>query len=1564
VLALATVGLILPAAPAAAADPCAAPVNVIACENTKAGTPQSVWDIDGAGDEGLQGFASSMSVNVGSKVDFKIKTTARSYTIDLYRLGWYGGDGARRVASVSPSAVLPQTQPACIDDQTTGLYDCGTWKVSASWNVPSTAVSGIYIAKLTNPANGDESHITFVVRNDASTSNILFQTSDTTWQAYNDYGGQNFYWGTGGRATKLSYNRPFATRMGTTARDFLFSNEFPMLQFLERNGYDVSYASGIDTDRRGALIKNHKVFLSVGHDEYWSGQARANVEAARDAGVNLAFFSGNEVYWKTRLAPSVDGSSSADRTLVCYKETWDNAKTDPTNQWTGTWRDPRFSPPADGGRPENALTGTAYMSNDTDLAVTVSDVEGKFRLWRNTSLSSMPSGQPTALAPHTVGYESDEDLDNGFRPAGLIRLSTTTGSTPQYLRDFGSTVTPGTTTHHLTMYKAGSGALVFGAGTIQWAWGLSQNHDGDGAPADVRMQQATVNILADMKAQPTTLMSGLSAATASADTQAPTVTITSPSSGATVANGATVTVTGTASDLAGRVAGVEVSTDGGASWHAATGYASWTYTYTQQGSGAASVKARAVDDSANLGAAQTLPLVAKCPCSLFGSQVPVTSAANDASGVELGVRFKATIDGYINGVRFYKGVGNSGTHTGTVWSASGIALSTGTFANETATGWQTLQLASPVEVTAGTVYVASYFAPNGHYAADPNVFAGSDYKAPPLTAPGRPSNSLNGVYQGGHRYPDQSFNDTNYWVDVLFTTTNESPPVVSTQVPLSGSSSISATVTPSAKFSMPVDPSTVAFSLRDSTGAAIAGSTNYDATTRTATFNPSTNLVRGATYTARALATSAAGVPMATASVWSFTTAKPTPPPGICPCSIWDDATTPSTVNYDENKSLELGVRFTADVDGQVRGVRFFKGPLNAGPHLGSWGSTPAPLRTTATFSGESTSGWQTVTFSTPVAITAGTTYVASYRAPQGYYATDNGGLASAVNAEPLHTLANGGAYTYGTGYPSNSSNTNYWVDVVFTATDAAPAVASTSPSDGATSVNTGATVTATFAATIQSGSAQLVVRTADNSAVPGSATYSAVNRTITFTPTAALAEGATFTATVLGAKALSGAQMSPFSWTFRTVGLAACPCSLFDTSARPAVVDSGDNSSVELGVRFVPQVDGRVTGVRFYKSDANTGIHVGTLWSDSGTRLASVTFSGESASGWQSASFSTSVKVSAGTTYVVSYLAPKGRYSVSAGFFGSKWTNGPMEAPGGANGVYQYGPGGFPNGSYGSSNYWVDALFVPLPPTGAEPEVTGGTPIPDATSVAASVTPSATFAAAIDSASLTFGLKDSSGVSVSGATTYDAVSRTAVFSPVSALQRGVKYTASVKASSPTGATMSDSYSWSFVTAKPSPTAGICPCGIWDDATTPTTVTVNDSGNVELGVKFSADVNGQVSGIRFYKGPENTGTHTGTLWTSAGELLATATFTGESSTGWQTVTFSSPVSVIAGVTYVASYRAPVGRYAADSGGLSTPIDSGPLHTQAGGAVYTYGPGFPSNASNANYWVDVVFAATS
>jgi hypothetical protein len=615
VMVLATVGSLvmgLPT-PAQAAGPCGPPiVSPVACENTQLGNPSPDWDVSGSGDPTIQGFSTDMSVNKGGTVSFKISTPASAYSIGIFRFGYYQGNGARKIASIAPSAPLPQSQPACLNDGPTGLIDCGNWAVSAAWTVPSTAVSGVYVAVLIRPDTGGASQILFVVRDDASRSDMLFQTDDTTWQAYNQYGGNSLYLGSAptadGRAYKVSYNRPFATRgqtPGYGTSNFFFYAEYPMIRFLEANGYDLSYASGVDADRNGALIKNHKILVTAGHDEYWSGGMRNNVEAARNVGVHLAFFTGNEVFWKTRFENSIDGSATAYRTLVCYKETKSTQRLDPTPTWTGTWRDPTWSPPADGGRPENALGGTIFTVNRGSAAIAVPAAYSKLRIWRNTSVATLAAGQTATFGTNTLGYEWDEEMDNGFRPAGLFHLSSTTVNVPERLMDYGNTYAPATVTHHLTLYRAPSKALVFGAGTIQWAWGLDVNHDtqpdvGPSTP-DVRMQQATVNLFADMGVQPATLIAGLVATIASTDTTPPSSTITAPAAGSTFAPGSSVTISGTAADTGGGVvAGVEVSVDGGTSWHPATGTTSWTYTWKPQRPGSATIRSRAVDDSGNL----------------------------------------------------------------------------------------------------------------------------------------------------------------------------------------------------------------------------------------------------------------------------------------------------------------------------------------------------------------------------------------------------------------------------------------------------------------------------------------------------------------------------------------------------------------------------------------------------------------------------------------------------------------------------------------------------------------------------------------------------------------------------------------------------------------------------------------------------------------------------------------------------------------------------------------------------------------------------------------------------
>jgi hypothetical protein len=866
------------AAPAASAS-CARPANEIEAENCKEGVPATEWDVSGAGSSAIQGFATDVSVDQGSTVDFKVDTTASAFSLEIYRMGWYGGDGARLVGTVPASVTVPRDQPTCDEDQATGLIDCGNWSVSASWSVPADATSGIYFAKLVREdGTAGSSHVLFIVRDDDGQSDLLFQTSDTTWQAYNRYGGNSLYVGGPGpgRAYAVSYNRPLTIRE-YAAEDAVFNSEYPMVRWLERNGFDVSYFTGVDSDRRGAEIREHKAFLSVGHDEYWSGGQRANVQAARDAGVSLAFFSGNEAFWKTRWE---DGH----RTLVSYKETHAGAKIDPSREWTGTWRDARpFNP--EGPKPENALTGTIFTVNSGTRSIQVPAEEGRLRLWRNTTAAALAAGATETLAPETLGYEWDEDLDNGARPAGLVRLSSTTATGVEKLQDYGSTYAPGTATHHLTLYRdpngAGPDALVFGAGTVQWSWGLDSTHDRGSAPANRTMQQATANLFADMGVQAATLPQDLVPPDASTDVTPPSAAIAAPAAGGAVQQGSPVTISGTATDAGGRVGAVEISVDGGETWHPATGRASWTYSWTPSGEGHATLLARAADDSGNLGAAvqRTVIVIPRaCPCSLFAEALPSDPAQNDGQAIEVGTRFRVQSAGSITALRYYRAAGWTGIPSGRLYSAGGQLLAQVTFPPTNTVGWQQAQLSQPTAVTPGTSYVVAYYSASGHYAFSQGFFQ-TDREAAPLVAPADSAQSPNGVFRYGGTGDFSSFNASNYWADVVFVPADTTAPTVQTVTPGSEATGVARDAVVAAVFSEPLDPASLTastFGLRDTSGTVIPAALSYDAATRTARLTPTTALANGTRYTATVSAVrDLAGNVLTGTRTWSFTTVAP-----------------------------------------------------------------------------------------------------------------------------------------------------------------------------------------------------------------------------------------------------------------------------------------------------------------------------------------------------------------------------------------------------------------------------------------------------------------------------------------------------------------------------------------------------------------------------------------------------------------------------------------------------------------------------------------------------------------
>ncbi|AUT02716.1 hypothetical protein CLI64_21230 [Nostoc sp. CENA543] len=469
--------------------------NPIIIENQKVGT--TAWQLTNpATRREIEGYASLTSVNRGDTIKLFVNTKEPNYTIEIFRMGWYGGAGGRQMAAAIKRVGVKQPPP--IIDKATGLIECD-WKdpyilkIPYSPQDPTQWASGFYLAKLTGSKSGKQSYIIFVVRDDSRPADILFQSSVTTYQAYNNWGWMSLYrWNSrGNKAFKVSFNRPYAASpnsaaaYGVGAGEFLTNLqpkrrtssagwEYNMVRWLERSGYDVTYVTNIDTHENPLDINTtkpmlwlHKVFLSVGHDEYWSSQMRQNLETARDYGLNLGFFSANTCYWQIRLEPSAI-TKEMNRTIVSYKE---DAALDPfardknpTNDFlvTTLWR----SKPVN--RPEEALIGVMYetfhVNADIILNNTAPDwLLANTQLDQNHGAASVQSNQKTnpnqMRLKGLLGYEVDRMFR--YAPTNTIRLA----HSPYRYK--------GKTRYSdMTIYTADSGALVFATGSIQWSWGL------------------------------------------------------------------------------------------------------------------------------------------------------------------------------------------------------------------------------------------------------------------------------------------------------------------------------------------------------------------------------------------------------------------------------------------------------------------------------------------------------------------------------------------------------------------------------------------------------------------------------------------------------------------------------------------------------------------------------------------------------------------------------------------------------------------------------------------------------------------------------------------------------------------------------------------------------------------------------------------------------------------------------------------------------------------------------------------------------------------------------------
>lgn len=421
--------------------------------------------------------------------------------------------------------------------------------------------------------------------------------------------------------------------------------------------------------------------------------------------------------------------------------------------------------------------------------------------------------------------------------------------------------------------------------------------------------------------------------------------------------------------------------------------------------------------------------------------------------------------------------------------------------------------------------------------------------------------------------------------------------------------------------------------------------------------------------------------------------------------TIWSDSTVPGIIDSGPDSAVELGVKFRADTDGSITGVRFYKAVTNTGTHTGNLWTSTGTLLATAIFTNETANGWQQVSFTTPVAITANTVYVVSYHTNTGHYSyAQNYFTLNGVDSPPLHALAEGvsgvnGVYAYGSAskFPNLGwKSSNYWVDVLFSAVGppdtTPPVVTSFAVPSASTSLNVPiSTLTAIDNVAVtgylvnESATSPLSDDIRWSASAPGSYTFATEGSKNLY----AWARDA---AGNISASINAGVEVSP--------GAAVPESTIWPATTVPGLLDSGPDSAVELGGKFRADYYGFVSGIRFYKAVGNTGTHTGNLWTAGGTLLATAVFTSESASGWQQANFATPVAISANTVYVASYHTNVGHYSDDQNYFATKGMDAPplhalADGVSGFNGVYSYGAGSsFPNKGWKSSNYWVDVVF------------------------------------------------------------------------------------------------------------------------------------------------------------------------------------------------------------------------------------------------------------------------------
>jgi hypothetical protein len=463
--------------------------SAIIAENRRPGT--TAWRITGAPASGsIDGFANENYAAGGQQVVLYVSTSAATFRVVAYRMGWYQGKGARQVWSSSEVPGL--LQPPCLVTPGVNMVSCDNWSPSLTVPITSSFVQGDYLLKL-DGSGGEQAYVPLTVWDPNSTAAYLFVNRSLTEEGWNTYGGYSYYQGLGpctlgqkvsyppcNRARVVSFDRPYAE--GNGASDFL-GNEFPLLQFMEEHGLDVAYVTDVTIDEHPSIVLNHRALLSLGHDETWTYNERQAAEIALARGVNLVFFGAAAVLRHSRLQASPFGP---DREEVNYRDSTEdplNRSGDPMEVTGNTWS----APPTD--LSPTGITGEEYSGYTNPGALPVPFVVEDASAWifKGTGLHDGSS------VPGVV----DSDIDHVDPSSGPVNLQVLAHS-PVPLSEAYTNQGKwnGVTYSDMTYYTdPTSDAGVIDTGTVNWIFALSPCPASATSCPDAVIAQMTGNLL-------------------------------------------------------------------------------------------------------------------------------------------------------------------------------------------------------------------------------------------------------------------------------------------------------------------------------------------------------------------------------------------------------------------------------------------------------------------------------------------------------------------------------------------------------------------------------------------------------------------------------------------------------------------------------------------------------------------------------------------------------------------------------------------------------------------------------------------------------------------------------------------------------------------------------------------------------------------------------------------------------------------------------------------------------------------------------------------------------------